>query len=257
MIKIEIAATPSAEQWMATIEGARNAMNSWDKSDSEIRRNILKEEEVCPGVTALVSHPCDPYISIGPNDLALMKRLTKAGDDHGKYARMLPIHMHVTAPLYWWKEFETYRIGVAPNPSDIEMNSCSTMHKIHAKCFEWEDFSNEHLMADPRGEFSDVPLIVNPADTDCALDPTDIMELTITMLNACREKYLSTKDIRYWIQMIQLLPDSYNQKRTLSFNYTAAAHMRHARKNHKLNEWPELCAAIESLPYSELITGEE
>ena len=231
-IKIENAVTPSPEQWMITIMGARNPMNSWDKSDSKIANAVLKTRQVHPGVEETYYAPCDPYISIGPNDFDLMMKLRNAGSDHRKFMRMLPVHVTVTAPLYWWKEFDTYKVGTVAN-------SCSTMHKIHAKEFKYEDFSTDHFY----------------------LDSAEMLEKIITGLNAYREDFLqgkeesdpNTKD--YWWQMIQMLPTSYNQKRTVMLNYEVLANMYRARKNHKLDEWHEFCDWIETLPYSELITG--
>ena len=222
--------------WEHAIRGMRNPMNSWEKSDSNWK--YLYEDGVVDG-------EC-----IGPNDLTLMKKLSNAGPVHGKYKRMITVYVDITAPLYWWKEFDTYKVGTVAN-------SCSTMHKIHDKVFEWADFSNELLMSDPNGEYSDVPLIINPADRQCALDPANVFALTIHMLNACRAMYLETKDKKYWDQMIQLLPSSYNQKRTVMLNYEVLTNIYEYRKNHKLREWREFCEWIKTLPYSELITGEE
>lgn len=202
--------------WQAAIRGMRNPKNSWDKSDSAFI-----------GGDAL----------LGENDLGLMESLSKAGSDHGKFLRMINVTMDVTAPLYWWKEFETYRIGVAENPGDIELNSCSTMHKIHAKEFTIEDFSYEHLMWSDR----DAPYF----------ESGDILYDVITMLNIHREKYIETKDKKHWWQMIQLLPSSYNQRRTMQLNYQALKNMYHARKNHKLDEWHIFCDWIRELPYAE------
>lgn len=222
--------------WEAAIRGMRNPMNSWDKSDSDVKCSVLREEEVCPGVTALVSSPCAPFISIGPNDHELMMKLAKGGSVHAKYRRMIAVYVDITAPLYWWKELDTYKVGTTAN-------SCSTMHKIHAKKFTMEDFSTEHLF-----------------DTDSLgveLWSLDTFRQIIETLNTARDAYIATKDKRYWNNMIQLLPTSYNQKRTVMLNYEVLVGMYRDRKNHKLDEWRELCKWIEGLPYSELITGED
>ncbi|MBR5780409.1 MAG: hypothetical protein IKY27_00300 [Bacteroidales bacterium] len=202
----------------------------------------MTDEEGVPRKDTVRIHSLD----IGPNDLDLMKRLCKAGTDHRKFMRMIVVYVDITAPLYWWKEFDTYKVGTVAN-------SCSTMHKIHAKEFEWDDFSYEHLIR----------------VRDCKLGepvPTLAMETTINALNHWRGRYLtalktedetglSAKDI--WWQMIQLLPTSYNQKRTVMLNYEVLANIYKARKNHKLDEWHVLCEWIESLSYSELITGKK
>ena len=239
--------------WEHAIRGMRNPMNSWEKSDSHICRVSSTDE--CTNCENLLRQPGDfswctqPFI-IGPNDLALMKKLRNAGTDHRKFMRMIVAYVDITAPLYWWKEFDTYKVGTVAN-------SCSTMHKLTEKPFEWSDFSFELLMDDPNGENSDTPLIINPADRESALDPANIGALIIHMLNACRLMYLETKERKYWDQMIELLPSSYNQKRTVCASYEVLANMYHARKNHKLTEWRKFCEWIKTLPYSELITGEE
>ena len=198
----------------AAIRGMRNPMNSWSKSDSCFCPN----EPCCEGNCSMM---------IGPNDLDLMKRLRNAGIDHRKFMRMIAVYIDVTAPLYWWKEFDTYKVGTVAN-------SCSTMHKIHEKEFTLEDFSCEHLT--PWNETVLANLIVE--------------------LNANRDRYLQTKEKEDWWQMIQLLPSSYNQKRTVLFNYEVLANMYKSRKDHKLDEWRNFCSWIKTLPYSELITGE-
>lgn len=195
------------------IRGMRNPLNSWDMSDTDI----------------------SPYKKhVGPKDFELMMKLAAGGPVHAKYRRMIIVYVDITAPLYWWKEFDTYRVGVVPNPSDIEMNSCSTMHKIHAKEFTFNDFSVEHLQG-----FS---------------ASVNMMEVTITGLNYYRQKYLETKDKNYWWQLIQLLPTSYNQKRTVMLNYEVLSNIYESRKSHKLDEWRELCSWITELPCSEVIT---
>lgn len=214
----------------AAIRGMRNPMNSWDKSDSGCR---CSHEYDIYGNCDLCSH------YIGENDYELMLKLCKAGTDHRKFMRMINVTCDIVAPLYWWKEFETYRVGVAPNPMDIEINSCSTMHKIADKEFTIEDFSCEHLS--------------HTSLEACIGSSHGLLKHTIYMLNKLRNLYLETKDKKYWWQMIQLLPSSYNQKRTMMMNYEVLANIYKSRKNHKLDEWREFCKWIESLPYSELI----
>ena len=265
-IRFENTVTPSADQWKAAIMGARNPMNSWEKSDSAECRDFHCGEGGCyDGIKP------DDFI-IGPNDLNLLKRLCSAGTDHRKFMRMLPVMVTITAPLYWWKEFSTYKVGTVAN-------SCSTMHKIAEKEFTRDEFSCEHLL--PR--------------------TLDILDECIMELNIWREIYLNgypaengyneikPKDKEVWWQMIQLLPSSYNQKRTVMMNYEVLANIYKSRKNHKLDEWAEhkaemidvttsenlvngdhrphlvegvkeyfgFCDWIKTLPYSELITGKE
>ena len=224
MIKIERTETYG---WEAAVRGMRNPKNSWDKSDSHYCWEPQYPGSGCFGCELNSDHNCrvDKYI-IGKNDFDLMKTLAAAGNDHGKFLRMITVTVDLTAPLYWWKEFDTYKAGTVAD-------SCSTMHKIHAKRFERSDFSMEHLI--PRMK--------------------EVMDVTIANLNACRGNFLETKDKTWWWQMIQLLPSSYNQKRTVQVNYAVLKNMYHARKNHKLDEWHEFCRWIEALPYSELITG--
>ena len=218
MLKIENVETYG---WEAAIRGMRNPKNSWDKSD-----------------TAFWSYPEKGVAhKIGENDLKLMKALAGAGTDHGKFMRMIVITLDITAPLYWWKEFDTYKVGTVAN-------SCSTMHKIHAKEFTLDDFSHEHL-------------------TTRAMEN---LLATISFLNECRDLYVNyeTSDNNgfskppkkeVWWQMIQLLPSSYNQRRTVLLNYAVLKNIYHARKDHKLDEWHTFCDWIKTLPYSELITG--
>ena len=230
MIKLENVVLASPEQMEFIIEGMRNPMNSHDRSDSYMNYSIdfeNKEDE-----TVEVRYP---YYRVGAADVDLMQRLANAGTDHRKFMRMMPVYVRITAPLYWFKEFDTYRTGVTPNPMDIEMNSCSTMHKIQEKEFTLEDFSCEHLL-------------------QVALDD---LEGTIETLNDYRVMYLETKDKKYWWQMIQLLPSSYNQTRNVMMNYEVLANIYKSRKNHKLDCWRDFCAWIKTLPYQELITGEE
>ena len=203
--------------WTHAIRGMRNPLNSWDKSDSNYCNMKLVDCEKFVD--------CHIDYCVGDNDLGLMKRLRDAGTDHRKFMRMLTVYVDITAPLYWWKEFDTYKVGTVAN-------SCSTMHKIHAQRFGISDFSVDQLHCD-------IP--------DCFYD-------TLEYLNESREKFIETKDKKYWWQMIQLLPTSYNQKRTVMLNYEVLANMYKSRKNHKLDEWHDLCHWIENLPYSELIT---
>lgn len=234
MIKIEETKTYG---WEAAIRGMRNPMNSWDKSDTH------ESSSYCPAMDNWGGATEDGfYLFVGDNDLNLMHRLCVAGTDHRKFMRMITVSCDITAPLYWWKEFDTYKVGTVAN-------SCSTMHKIHAKKFTLDDFSCEHLMEDDCNiEVWWAEDGVNP------LYPKDILETTIDSLNACREAYLKTKDKKYWWQMIQLLPSSYNQKRTVMMNYEVLANMYKSRKNHKLDEWHDFCDWIKSLPHSKLIT---
>lgn len=229
MIKIENVVTPSERQWEAIIRGMRNPMNSWDKSDSHGCFTAC-DGGYCP------DPDCELYVSycVRPNDLDLMTRLCNAGTDHRKFMRMITVYVDITAPLYWWKEFDTYKVGTVAN-------SCSTMHKIHAKEFTLEDFSCEHI-----GDVSNCDPMYYAA-----------LEGVIMALNEARHCFLDTKDKKYWWQMIQLLPSSYNQRRTVMLNYEVLINMYKSRRNHKLDEWVEFCAWIKTLPYSELITGEK
>ena len=238
--------------WEHAIRGMRNPMNSWEKSDSE----WVPQFDTVQG-------PVAGKFIIGPNDYALMKKLRNAGTDHRKFMRMITVYLDITAPLYWWKEFKTYRAGrkfgdhepdiIDPEilEMDIETNSCSTMHKIHAKEFTIEDFSCEHLI-DGHGVCDICTYEYNGPN-----NPKDVLNLMIDMLNEARQLYLETKDKKYWWQIIQLLPSSYNQKRTAMLNYEVLANIYESRKNHKLDEWRTFCHWIDELPYSELITGYE
>lgn len=214
MIKIENTEVYGFE---SAIRGMRNPMNSWDKSDSF---HNCKDHDVCIG-------DCGLWCSgaIGDNDLKLMKNLVKAGSDHSKFMRMITVTCDITAPLYFYKEWDTYKVGTV-------RNSCSTMHKIAAKEFTLDDFSHEHL---------------HPDTINC-------LERVIDSLNVYRNLYLEKNDKRHWWQMIQLLPSSYNQRSTVQLNYAVLRNMYHARKNHKLDEWHTFCEWVESLPCSELIT---
>ena len=256
--------------WEHAIRGMRNPMNSWINGDSSFCEP--GECLYCGG-----NSECDGYgqgVLIGPNDLDLMKRLRNAGTDHRKFMRMIVVYVDITAPLYWWKEFDTYKVGTVAN-------SCSTMHEIHAKEFALEDFSTEHLLDSEIGTF--IPVFSNNHIT---VSPVELLErFAIPCLNHYRTEYLETKDKKYWWQMIQLLPSSYNQRRTVMMNYEVLANIYKSRKNHKLDEWAEhqevdlskvsrvssddgmrvkapkkiigFCDWIKTLPYSELITGEE
>lgn len=219
--------------WEAAITGMRNPMNSWNKSDSWYgcgsEFNDHLEPEDCDMDNCRSCHFC-----VGNNDLDLMKRLAKAGTDHRKFMRMIVVYVDITAPLYWWKEFDTYKVGTV-------RNSCSTMHKITEKEFTLDDFSHEHLLT------SDI----SEKGTSLGL-----MKDIIDLLNTYREEYLNSKDKIYWWQLIQLLPSSYNQRATVMLNYEVLANIYHSRKNHKLDCWVDFCKWIETLPHSELITGE-
>lgn len=220
MIKIESTETYG---WEAAIRGMRNPLNSWAKSDSYFGPDYLEDENT--------------YVRsfIGSNDYDLMVRLRNAGTDHRKYMRMITVSCDITAPLYWWKEFDTYKVGTVAN-------SCSTMHKIQAKEFTIDDFSHEHILCET---FTGL------------VNPMTLLNGIVDALNQNRKLYLETKDKKYWWQMIQLLPSSYNQKRTVMLNYEVLSNMYKSRKNHKLDEWHVFCDWIETLPYSKLITGEE
>lgn len=198
--------------WEAAIRGMRNPMNSWDKSDTDFN----------PVISGIGANP----VEVGPNDLDLMKRLLNAGNDHSKFMRMITVTVDITAPLYWWKEFDTYKVGTVAN-------SCSTMHKIQAKEFTLEDFSHENM----------------------SCDAVCVLNMVIDLLNQRRIDFLESKRKIFWWDMIQLLPTSYNQKRTVQLNYAVLRNIYHSRRNHKLDEWHTFCDFICSLPYSELITG--
>lgn len=261
MLKIE---KTEVVGWEAAIRGMRNPMNSWEQSDSFVCREEgeMTNDEIeakcgkCPRDTKTCGiYDKEPHFIVGNNDHGLMAKLRAAGTDHRKFMRMLIVYLDITAPLYWWKEFKTYRAGRKfgdDEPDiidegyleyDIEMNSCSTMHKIAAKEFTLEDFSCEHLS--------------EPA--------ISVLKNTVETLNQARDLYLGFDGFKhtwgdwekkhYWWQMIQLLPSSYNQKRTVMLSYEVLANMYKSRKNHKLDEWHTFCDWIESLPYSEMITG--
>lgn len=228
MIKLE---NVDVYGWEAAIRGARNPMNSWDKSDSE--REFVED-------STIINPNDEVKLVLGPNDHKLLRNLANAGPDHGKFLRMITVSLDITAPLYWWKEYDTYKVGTVAN-------SCSTMHKIHAKEFELDDFSHEHL-------FDGIER-AEGVDGEYYENPTTCLDYTVRVLNHYRLRFLETKDKRFWWQLIQLLPSSYNQRRTVLLNYQVLKSMYHARKHHKLDEWREFCRFIESLPYSDLITG--
>lgn len=237
MIKIENVEIYGFE---AAIRGMRNPMNSWDKSDSD----WCEELEICR-VPIETCKEIGGYC-IGDNDLKLMQSLVKAGSDHSKFMRMINATMDMTAPLYWWKEFDTYKVGTV-------RNSCSTMHKIHEKEFTLDDFSHEHLVT-----FDFQHYQINDTEEEALVylqtSALDILNIAVQALNSYRDLYLKTKDKKYWWQMIQLLPSSYNQRATVQMNYAVLRNMYHSRKEHKLDEWREFCKIIEELPYSSLIT---
>lgn len=228
MLKIENAEVVG---WEHAIRGMRNPMNSWEKSDSR----VVDCDGECASCDAyeLVSDdscmvPLGEHVVIGSNDRGLMTKLAKAGTDHRKFMRMITVYLDITAPLYWWKEFDTYKVGTVAN-------SCSTMHKIADKEFTMDDFSCEHLVGIAK----------------------DDLNGTLAVLNHFRKFYLKTKEKSFWWQMIQLLPSSYNQKRTVMLNYEVLANIYKSRRNHKLDEWHTLCDWIETLPLSAIITGKE
>ena len=256
MLKIE---NPEVMGWEVAIRGMRNPMNSWEKSDSFLCREV--EDGTCPEDCSFRGkcpvYGTEDFFVLGDNDYALMKNLRNAGTDHRKFMRMITVYLDITAPLYWWKEFDTYKVGTVAN-------SCSTMHKIADKEFEEGDFSTEHLF-DAESKDVEFPIIHGEEHS-----PIWSLNMTIKMLNFYRKKYLETKTKpmkeeakraqlikAYWWQMIQLLPSSYNQRRTVMLNYEVLANMYRSRRNHKLDEWHTFCDWIEELPYSELITGEK
>lgn len=240
MIKLEHVVLASPEQMKFIIEGMRNPMNSWEKADS----GNGCDSGFCSGPCAFSPQWCGntPRHVLGENDHSLMQRLSNAGTDHRKFMRMLPVYVRITAPLYWWKEFDTYKVGTVAN-------SCSTMHKIASKEFTLDDFSCEHIHI---------------------RQSTDVLKETIDALNVFRDVYLNGGILSYkngnqrcygkndkeiWWQMIQLLPSSYNQTRNVMMNYEVLANIYKSRKDHKLDEWRNFCKWIEAFPYSELITG--
>ena len=246
MIKLENVVLASPEQMAFIIEGMRNPMNSWEKSNS----GYGCDSGLCSGHCAFSPEWCgntQRYV-LGENDHSLMQRLAKAGTDHRKFMRMMPVYVRITAPLYWWKEFDTYKVGTVAN-------SCSTMHKIQAKEFTVDDFSCDHLTKSTMKLFNESIRELNfwKDAFNCKSDE----ERNLYFANSgWNDTYIPTKKECWW-QMIQLLPSSYNQTRNVMLNYEVLANIYHSRKNHKLDEWREFCKWIETLPYSELITGEE
>lgn len=216
--------------WEAAIRGMRNPHNSWDKSDSK----YLRTED---------GHIIASRYEVGLNDHDLMMRLVKAGTDHRKFMRMIVVYVDITAPLYWYKELETYKVGTVSN-------SCSTMHSIHKKPFFVDDFSCEDIL-----DSCDRPIISARWQERVDWSPYEVFCTIVELLNRCREMYLETGEKIWWRQIIQFLPSNYNQRRTLMLNYEVLANIYRARRNHKLTEWREFCHWIETLPYSELITG--
>lgn len=232
MIKIENVDVYGFE---TAIRGMRNPMNSWNKSDSGICATVNCEnckykynQVICESIDE------SEYI-VGRNDFTLMQSLVKAGSDHSKFMRMITVTIDITAPLYWWKEFDTYKVGTV-------RNSCSTMHKIHSKEFTLDDFSVD--------DFSYIPTITE-------VSFKEVFKIIISECEFHRKRYLETNDKKHWRALIQILPSSYNQKATIQLNYAVFRNMYHSRKNHKLDEWKDFCKWIESLPCSELITGDE
>lgn len=215
MLKVELLEVAGFEP---ALHGMRNPMNSWDKSDSILTSKCEYPDLDCS------NHENECGVCVGNNDLKLMQTLTKAGTEHRKFLRMIQVYVNIVAPLYWWKEFDTYKIGTVAN-------SCSTMHKIHAKEFTLDDFSFEKI--EGKGFLLDL----------------------IKVLNVNREEYLETKDRKHWDLMIQLLPSSYNQKRTVMINYETVLNIIRQRSNHKLDEWHVLCDFLHELPYVDYLIG--
>ena len=239
MIKIE---NVDVYGWEAAIRGLRNPLNSWEKSDSGLCNDKLTK--------------CENYVDcklmggfcVGNNDLKLMQSLVKAGTDHSKFMRMINVTLDITAPLYFYKEWDTYKVGTV-------RNSCSTMHKIAEKEFTLDDFSHEHLSTNREGgAYCKVECVGEWSTEIC---PKPLLRLIICMLNSNRNMYVQTHDKKYWWQIIQLLPSSYNQRATVQLNYAVLRNMYHSRKAHKLDEWRDFCKWIETLPYAkELICYE-
>lgn len=233
MLKIEKFVTMSPAQYEIVVEGMRNPKNSWDRSDS-YTTHICDEDTM---------ETADFAWFMGDNDHKLAESLADGGPVHAKYRRMMVVYLTINAPFYWWKEFDTYKVGTV-------CNSCSTMHKIHSKEFTMDDFSIEHLM-----EWEDYESEAKELKPDRLCNFKFYLMDTISALNNARDLYLQTNDKKYWWQMIQLLPTCYNQKRTIMLNYEVLANIYKWRRNHKLDEWHTFCNWIEELPYSELITG--
>ena len=249
MIKLEKVVLASPEQMEFVIEGMRNPMNSWDRSDSESWVDAFNNGGY--SIPSAVDKNIGMF-KLGPNDYNLMQRLADAGSVHRKYMRMMPVYVRITAPLYWWKEFDTYKVGTVSN-------SCSTMHKIQEKEFTLEDFSCDQLSTgfEEGDDFINSFIVMSDGDSahDYELYPRGVLEIVIEGLNKNRKMFLDTRNKKYWWQMIQLLPSSYNQTRNVMMNYEVLANIYQWRKDHKLDEWREFCKWVEELPYSELITG--
>lgn len=237
MLKIE---NVEVAGWETAIRGMRNPKNSWAKSDSHWDYMNQGPEYLT------VAHFDDADFNIGPNDKKLMSTLRNAGTDHRKFMRMITVYLDITAPLYWWKEFDTYKVGTVAN-------SCSTMHKIAAKEFTLEDFSCEHLCDDELELLKEIIARLNMNRIVFIAKDDKRVDRYSVMTDECYAKYKK----KLWWQMIQLLPSSYNQKRTVMLNYEVLSNIYKSRRHHKLDEWHTLCDWIESLPYSELITGKE
>ena len=250
MIKIE---KTEVVGWEPAIRGMRNPKNSWGRSDTMFGLyGVVPDRCIKCDIDCIIDDDTD--VCLGPNDHNLMMNLAAGGPVHAKYRRMITVYVDITAPLYWWKEFDTYKIGTVAN-------SCSTMHKIHDKEFTREDFSCDKLM--------DNDYIHEPDDSLVTL-PMHVLDITISTMNYYREKFIEAKTKpmkeeakraelmkKYWEQLIQLLPSSYNQKRTIMLNYEVLAGIYPMRKNHKLDEWHVFCDWIKSLPHSEIIVGEK
>lgn len=237
MLKIE---KTEVVGWEAAVRGMRNPMNSWDQSDSHYESEALECHDLLGDPTKV--YLVDKYV-LGSNDLDLIMKLRAAGIDHRKFMRMIEVYVDITAPLYWWKEFDTYKVGTVAN-------SCSTMHKIAAKEFTEDDFSHEHLLDVTTSKDNESVYLDGIEHTS-----RGVLLNLIDCLNHFRKLYLKAKDKKYWWQMIQLLPTSYNQKRTIMLSYEVLANIYKSRRNHKLDEWHTLCDWIEGLPYSKMITG--
>ena len=254
MIKIE---KTKVEGFEPAVRGMRNPKNSWGMSDSEVLYHALPNfsaDDPKADDYDKWNKEFDLNFKLGEKDEDLCMRLNAGGPVHAKYRRQIVVWCDITAPLYWWKEFDTYKVGTVAN-------SCSTMHKIHAKEFELDDFSHEYLIkmtdlvapgAEITAAFNDIPVV--EIDEGSYWSPRGALKMQILMLNKCRDLYLRTKDKKYWWQLIQLLPSSYNQKRTVMMNYEVLHNMYISRKDHKLDEWHRFCDWIKELPYSELIT---
>lgn len=251
MLKIE---NTDVVGWEHAIRGMHNPMGSWNKRDSyycvgpacpeDAMINWCKNE--CPYYKTIdcENNVSSPYF-VGPKDFNLMSCLRDAGTDHRKFMRMIVVYLDITAPLYWWKEFDTYKVGTIAN-------SCSTMHKIADKEFTLNDFSCEYLYTE-----DDVDGMYYSSTAEEEFTSTDVLKVIIEALNNYRKMYLATMDKKHWWQMVQLLPSSYNQRRTVMLNYEVLTNIYKSRKNHKLDEWVKFCKWVENLPYSTLITGKE